>query len=191
MGILAVFDMAGVDVSANIHKVNAEKYPPDPTYYQPDLALQAAGRVGQKVGKGYYKYVPGERTRQDDPDAIELLRATAAKLGVPLRAHGEEEILERCLYPLINEGLRILEEGIALRAADIDVVWTAGYGFPRYRGGPMFYADTIGLKTVLDGMLKYRAIFGPMHWEPAPLLVELVDKGMTLADWEKSKGDAL
>jgi 3-hydroxyacyl-CoA dehydrogenase len=190
MGILAVFDMAGVDVSANIHKVNAAKYPPDPTYYQPDLALQAAGRVGQKVGKGYYKYLPGERTRHDDPEAVELLRAVATRLGVAQRAHSEEEVLERCLYPLINEGLRILEEGIALRAADIDVVWTAGYGFPRYRGGPLFYADTIGLKTVLEGMLKYRAIFGPMHWEPAPLLVKLVSEGRSIADWEARRRDA-
>jgi 3-hydroxyacyl-CoA dehydrogenase len=104
------------------------------------------------------------------------------------REHSEQEILERCLYPLLNEGIRILEEGIAVRASDIDVVWAAGYGFPRYRGGPLFYADTIGLKTLLDGILKYRAIFGPMHWEPAPLLVQLVKEGRTLAEWEKSRG---
>ena len=80
-------------------------------------------------------------------------------------------------FPLINEGFRILEEGIARCAADIDVVWTSGYGFPRYRGGPMFSAETIGLRTVLDGMLKHQKIFGPMHWQPARLLVELVNKG--------------
>ena len=187
MGILAVFDMAGVDVSANIHKANADKYPPDPTYYQADLALQAAGRVGQKVGKGYYKYLPGDRGRHDDPEALALLRTTATRLGVTPRSHSDDEMLERCLYPLINEGMRILEEGIALRAADIDVVWTAGYGFPRYRGGPMFYADTIGLKAVLDGMRKYGAIFGPMHWEPAALLVRLVEQGLSLGEWEASR----
>lgn len=187
MGILAVFDMAGVDVGVNVHKANADKYPPDPTYYQADLALYEAGRLGQKTGKGYYRYEPGDRTRYDDPEAIELIRARAKKLGVEPREHTEEEILERCLYPLMNEGFKILEEGVALRASDIDVVWTSGYGFPRYRGGPMFHAETIGLRTLLDGMLKYREIFGPMHWEPAPLLVKLVNEGKTIADWERSR----
>ena len=104
------------------------------------------------------------------------------------RHHSQQEITERCLYPLLNEGFRILEEGIAIRASDIDVVWTSGYGFPRYRGGPMFYAETIGLKTLLDGMLRYRETFGPMHWEPAGLLVELVERGQTLAEWEAARG---
>ena len=187
MGILAVFDMAGIDVGVNVHRANADKYPPDPAYYQADFALHAAGRFGQKNGKGYYRYVAGDRARHDDPDAIAILRETAARLKVPQRGHGDQEILERCLYPLINEGIRILEEGVAMRASDVDVVWCAGYGFPRYRGGPMFHADTIGLKTVHDGMLKYRAMFGPMHWEPAPLLRRLVAEGRTLADWDAAR----
>jgi 3-hydroxyacyl-CoA dehydrogenase len=181
MGILAVFDMAGLEVGVNVHKANADKYPPDPAYYQADFALVEAGRLGQKNGKGYYRYAPGDRTRHDDPEAIAIIAERARKLGVPQRSHSEEEILERCLYPLLNEGLRILEDGVAIRASDIDVVWTAGYGFPRYRGGPMFYADTIGLKRLLDGMHKYRELFGPMHWEPAPLLVRLVREGKTIA----------
>jgi 3-hydroxyacyl-CoA dehydrogenase len=185
MGILAVFDMAGIDVGVTVHKTNAARYPPDPTYYQADIAMYSAGRLGQKTGKGYYRYEKGDRTRHDDPEALALLRNKAADLGVMLRAHTDAEILERCLYPLINEGLRILEEGIAQRASDIDVVWCAGYGFPRYRGGPMFYADTIGLPVLLAGMEKYRATFGPMHWEPAPLLVKLVGEGRTLAEWSK------
>ncbi len=185
MGILAVFDMAGIDVGVNVHKSNAEKYPPDPTYYQADIALHAAGRLGQKNGRGYYKYLPGERARHDDPEAIAILREQATKLGVPQSEHGEAEILERCLYPLLNEGLRILEEGVALRAGDVDVVWTSGYGFPRYRGGPMFHADTIGLSTLHAGMLKYRERFGPMHWEPAPLLTRLVREGRSLTEWSR------
>jgi 3-hydroxyacyl-CoA dehydrogenase len=185
MGILAVFDMAGVDVGVNVHKANADKYPPDPAYYQADFALADAGRLGQKSGKGYYRYVPGDRTRHDDPEAIALIAERARKLGVPQRSHSDEEILERCLYPLLNEGLRILEEGVAIRASDIDVVWAAGYGFPRYRGGPMFYADTIGLPTLLDGINKYRDLFGPMHWQPAPLLVKLVREGKSIAEWER------
>ena len=188
MGILAVFDMAGIDVGVNVHRANAEKYPPDPAYYQADFALHAAGRFGQKNGKGYYRYLPGDRNRHDDPEAIGILRAAAAKLGVPPRSHSAAEIIERCLYPLINEGMRILEEGVALRASDIDVVWTAGYGFPRYRGGPLFYADTIGLETVHDGMLRYREIYGPMHWEPAPLLARLVRERRTISDWDAERG---
>jgi 3-hydroxyacyl-CoA dehydrogenase len=187
MGILAVFDMAGVDVGVHIHRGNPGQYPPDPTYYQADFALFDAGRMGQKNGKGYYKYLPGDRNRHDDPEALAILTATSRRLNVPQRQHSPQEIEQRCLYPLLNEGFRILEEGIALRAGDIDVVWTSGYGFPRYRGGPMFYAETIGLKTLYEGMLKYQREFGPMHWQPAALLQQLVESGQTLAQWEAAR----
>lgn len=187
MGILAVFDMAGIDVGVNVHKANADQYPPDPAYYQADLALYEAGRLGQKSGKGYYRYEPGNRTRFDDPDALSIIKSRAQSLGIAARTHDNQEIVERCLYPLLNEGFRILEEGVALRASDIDVVWTSGYGFPRYRGGPMFYAETIGLDTLLNGILKYQKLFGPMHWQPASLLVELVQQGMSIAEWEQAR----
>jgi 3-hydroxyacyl-CoA dehydrogenase len=187
MGILAVFDMAGIDVGVNVHKANADRYPPDPTYYQADMALYEAGRLGQKTGKGYYRYQPGDRNRYDDPEALAIIKARAQQLGIEQKQHSKDEILERCLYPLLNEGIRILEEGVALRASDIDVVWTSGYGFPRYRGGPLFYASTIGLKTLLDGILEYQKQYGPMHWTPAPLLVELVKQGKTIEEWERSK----
>jgi 3-hydroxyacyl-CoA dehydrogenase len=187
MGILAVFDMAGIDVGVNVHRANAERYPPDPSYYQADFALHAAGRLGQKNGKGYYKYLPGDRVRHDDPEAVQVLKDTALRLNIPQRNHSAGEIVERCVYPLINEGIRILEEGVASRASDVDVVWCAGYGFPRYRGGPLFHADTIGLKTVYDGVLKYQDQYGPMHWEPAPLLARLVAEGRTLGEWDKAR----
>ncbi len=187
MGILAVFDMAGIDVGVNVHKANAERYPPDPAYYQADFALHGAGRLGQKNGKGYYKYLPGDRTRHDDPESIAIIRGAGERLGIAQRTHSAAEIVERCLFPLINEGIRIVEEGVALRAADVDVVWCAGYGFPRYRGGPLFYADTIGLKTVLDGILKYADQYGPMHWQPAPLLTRLVSEGRTLQQWDAAR----
>ena len=193
MGILAVFDMAGIEVGVNVHRANATRYPPDPTYYQADFALHEAGRLGQKNGKGYYRYEPGSRTRIDDPEALSVIRQRGFELGVVQRDHGTAEIQERCLLPLLNEGFRILGEGIVLRAADIDVVWTSGYGFPRYRGGPMFYAETLGLSAVLAGIRKYCDAFGRMHWEPAPLLVELVERGIGIADWEReqrSKGVA-
>jgi 3-hydroxyacyl-CoA dehydrogenase len=187
MGILAVFDMAGVDVGVNVHKANAERYPPDPTYYQADFALVEAGRLGQKNGKGYYRYVSGDRARHDDPEAIAILQQRARRLDVTAQSHSEQEIIERCLYPLMNEGFRILQEGVAQRSSDIDVVWSAGYGFPRYRGGPMFHAETIGLPTLLDGINRYRQRFGPMHWEPAPLLVKLVREGKSISAWEKTR----
>jgi 3-hydroxyacyl-CoA dehydrogenase len=187
MGILGVFDMAGIDIGVNVHKANAERYPIDPTYYQADFALVEAGRLGQKNGKGYYRYESGDRRRHDDPEALAILRERASALQVAQRQHTDQEIVDRCLYPLINEGFRILEEGVALRAADIDVVWTSGYGFPRYRGGPMFYAETVGLPVVLAGIEKYQELFGPMHWKPAPLLVELARSGGTIADWERSQ----
>ena len=187
MGILAVFDMAGVDVGVNVHKANASRYPPDPTYYQADFALVEAGRLGQKNGLGYYRYEKGNRARFDDPQAVDILRGRAQALGVPQREHSATEIEERCLFPLLNEGFRVLGEGVALRAADIDVVWTSGYGFPRFRGGPMFHAETIGLRNLLEGMRRYGAALGPMHWEPAPLLVELVDAGMSIAEWERRR----
>jgi 3-hydroxyacyl-CoA dehydrogenase len=188
MGILAVFDMAGVDVGVNVHRANAAQYPPDPAYYQADVALYEAGRLGQKNGKGYYRYEAGNRTRIEDPQAIEILRRRARELQIAPREHSVAEIQERCLFPLMNEGFRVLGEGIVLRAADIDVVWTSGYGFPRYRGGPMFHAEVLGLEALLSGMHRYRDIFGPMHWQPAPLLVELVERGISIADWEREHG---
>lgn len=190
MGILAVFDMAGIDVGVNVHRSNAQHYPPDPTYYQADAALHAAGRLGQKTGKGFYRYEKGDRTRHDDPEAAAILARRAAELAIGQRVHTDQEILERCIFPLLNEGIRILDEGIAQRASDVDVVWCAGYGFPRYRGGPMFYADTLGLPALLAGMEKYRAMFGAMHWQPAPLLVRLVREGRTLADWDQQRRGA-
>jgi len=188
MGILAVFDMAGIEVGVNVHKANAERFPPDPAYYQADFALYEAGRLGQKNGKGYYRYEGRERI--DDPEAIDILRERAAKLGVPQRQHSDEEIVERCLYPLLNEGIRILEDGVAVRASDIDVVWTSGYGFPRWRGGPMFFAETLGLATLHQGIRKYRVAlgeYGRMHWHAAPLLERLANEERTLAQWEEER----
>lgn len=196
MGILAVFDMAGIDVSVNVHRANRERYPPDPSYYQADFALVEAGRLGRKSGRGYYRYAEADAApgaagaagaqRQDDPEALAILAARARELRIEPRKIDDGEIVERCLYPLMNEGFRILEEGIAQRSGDIDVVWAAGYGFPRHRGGPMFYAETLGLRRLLEGLRRYRERYGAMHWEPAPLLVELVDSGMSLSEWERS-----
>ena len=110
-----------------------------------------------------------------------MLHAEGRRLGVPQRKPSAEEIRERCLYAMINEGARMLEEGIALRASDIDVVYTSGYGFPRYRGGPMFYADTVGLKIIYDRILEFQRTLDPQYWQPAPLLEKLAKAGSTFA----------
>ncbi len=188
MGILKVFDMAGVDVGVKVRQANPGQYPPDPTYYQASQALFEHGRLGQKTAAGFYRYSPGSRVAEEDPVALEILRERARQLGIARRENiSREEVVERCLYPLLNEGLKILEEGIALRPGDVDVVWAAGYGFPRFRGGPMWHADQIGLSTLYQGMLKYQGIFGSMHWSPAPLLEELVSKNQTLAEWHATR----
>ncbi len=111
----------------------------------------------------------------------------AEHFGIEQRDISDEEILERLLYSLINEGALILEEGTALRASDIDVVYTSGYGMPRYRGGPMFYADTVGIKNVYDGICKYRDRFGDQYWTPAPLLEQLISADKTFSEWSATK----
>ncbi|MCH8172039.1 MAG: enoyl-CoA hydratase/isomerase family protein [Proteobacteria bacterium] len=185
MGVLAVYDLAGIDVSHKVREAMGDKKPDDPTYCAAGAVMNNSGRFGQKTGAGFYRYEKGTRGRFEDPDALALIRKTAEDLGVVQDPPSREEIFERCLYPLVNEGANILDEGIALRASDIDVVWTAGYGFPRHKGGPMFWADHIGLDKILAGMKKYREKFGPLFWEPAPLLERLVREGKTFADWDK------
>jgi 3-hydroxyacyl-CoA dehydrogenase len=188
MGILAVFDMAGIDVGVNVHKANADRYPPDPTYYQADFALHAAGRLGQKNGKGYYRYEPGDRTRHDDPEAMASCvpppRGSAFRSA---RTPTRKSSSAACI-PLINEGIRILEEGIVQRASDIDVVWCAGYGFPRYRGGPLFYADTIGLKTRARRHAQVpRAVRPDALAAGAAARASWCAEGRTLADWDTAR----
>ncbi len=185
MGILAVFDMAGVDVGVRARRAHPERQPTDdPTFYRASQVLFDQGWLGQKSGKGYYRYAAGSRERLQHDEALQLLAAEGRKLGI---ARAEQitsiEIVERCIYPLINEGARILEEGVALRPGDIDVVYTAGYGFPRARGGPMYYADSIGLAAVVAGLGKYAAQGNAADWEAAPLLRRLATTGSTFAAW--------
>jgi 3-hydroxyacyl-CoA dehydrogenase len=136
-------------------------------------------RFGQKNNRGYYIYPEGSRAGQADPEVIAIVEQTSAELGITRREIDDEEVLKRCLYPLINEGARILEEGIAQRASDIDVVWINGYGFPPYRGGPMFYADSLGAKNIHEQICSYRDTLGNEfgYWEPAPLLEKLALEG--------------
>ena len=141
------------------------------------------GRLGQKSGAGYYRYDPETRKRTPDPVVLDVIRKQADALGIPARTFSDEEILNRHLLALINEGIKILEEGIAQRPGDIDVVYVFGYCFPAYQGGPMHYADTIGLKKVYDTICGFRDTYGDTYWQPAPLLEQLVRENRTLAQW--------
>src|SRR6185295_4600469 len=131
---------------------------------------------------GWYRY-DENRKPIPDPEVDALIRETSERARIPQRTITPDEILERCLYIMINEGARILQEGYALRAADIDTIYLSGYGFPGYRGGPMWYADTVGLKKVLDRTVSFQRQHGDL-WEPAPLLRQLAESGRTFASWD-------
>jgi 3-hydroxyacyl-CoA dehydrogenase len=137
-------------------------------------------RRGQKTGAGFYDY-DEKRSARPSPVVEKIIRDFAASKGIAPRVVSEQEILERCIYPMINEGAKILEEGIAIRASDIDVVWVNGYGWPVYRGGPLFYGDSIGLDKVLAKMQDFQARFGD-DFKPAKLLVDLVAQGKSFSD---------
>jgi 3-hydroxyacyl-CoA dehydrogenase len=180
MGPNGVSDLSGLDV---LEKVRTEwkDRPEDPVFFRMITKLVEQGRLGQKTGAGIYKYEG--RKAVPDPEVTALAKAEAKALGVAQIEVSDEEIIERLFYSMINEGALILEEGIALRPGDIDVVYANGYGMARYRGGPMFYADTVGLKNVRDAMLKYRKRYGDLYWTPAPLLEQLANAGKTFEQW--------
>jgi 3-hydroxyacyl-CoA dehydrogenase len=139
--------------------------------------LAELGRFGQKTGKGVYRYEPGARAPIPDPEVQALIRNEAERLGVEQREISEQEIVERCIYGLVTEGARILEDGIATRSSDIDVIWINGYGFPRHRGGPMHYADAIGLDRIYETVCAFRDRFGDRYWAPPELLRTLAASG--------------
>ena len=140
--------------------------------------LCALGRLGQKTGKGWSQY-DENRKPSADPEVEALIESTARSAGIERRVISKEEIVDRCILALVNEGARILEEGMALRASDIDVIYLTGYGFPAWRGGPMFYADTIGLANVVARIEEFEQRHGAALWTPAPLLKRLAMEGKT------------
>ncbi|MFK4495916.1 3-hydroxyacyl-CoA dehydrogenase [Bradyrhizobium japonicum] len=174
MGPFAMGDLAGLDIGWRSRKDRGIKS-------EIADALCEAGRFGQKTGKGYYKYEAGSRAPLPDPDVEKLIDETLLRLGRKKRVVSDEEILERMMYPMINEGAKILEEGIAARPSDIDVVWLYGYGWPIYRGGPMFWAGTVGLKHIADRLSFYAKETNDPSLEPAPLLTRLAAEGKTFA----------
>ncbi len=176
MGPFAMYDMAGQDIGWEIRK-RRYKERPGFVYSRVLDRVCELGRFGQKTGKGVYRYEPGNRKPIPDPEIESLIEKYRSEIGVKPRAVSDEEIVERCIYALANEGAHILGEGIALRASDIDMVYLTGYGFPPYRGGPMFYADTVGLDKVLSAIQKFQAGYHGDQWKPAPLLVKLAKDG--------------
>jgi len=182
MGPHAVTDLSGQDVFFKIID-EWEDQPDDPAYFRLCKALYELGRYGQKTGAGKYLYEG--RKAVDDPEVATIARQEAEKLGIEQRDISDDEIIQRLLYAMINEGALILEQGIALRPGDIDVIYANGYGLPRYRGGPMFYADLIGLKQVYDGICLFRERYGDRYWTPASLLEQLAKEGKTFSEWSE------
>jgi 3-hydroxyacyl-CoA dehydrogenase len=187
MGPLAVFDLAGLDVGYKARQGLPEAERGDPRAYRVADALVEMNRLGQKTGAGFYRYDPETRQRSSDPEVQALIEREAAALGVERRELEASEIVDRLLFALVNEGMNILDEGIAQRPGDIDVVYVYGYGFPAWRGGPMHYADAVGLAQVHERIREFERRFGSENWTPAPLLERLASAGMTLADWAKSQ----
>jgi 3-hydroxyacyl-CoA dehydrogenase len=172
MGPLAVRDLAGNDVGFAIRQ--RRRLPPDERWSPILERLVGAGRLGQKTGKGYYRYEG--RTRQADPEVLALIEGVSRELGITRRVIPDEEILARLLHPLVNEGARLIEEGIAQRSGDIDVVYVYGYGFPAWRGGPMYWGQQSGLQAVADTMRRLSATHGA-RWRPAALLERVAAGG--------------
>ncbi len=185
MGPHRVSDLGGNDVGtkARIQLFSRESRP-DPYFVVADR-LTEMGRLGQKAGLGFYRYEKGTREAVEDPKVINLVEQLAAERGIRRREIDEQEIVERCILSLINVGAMVLEEGIAARASDVDVVWISGYGFPRHLGGPMFYADTLGLSEVLQRICHYHKSLGH-YWRPSTLIERLASEGSNFAQWDRN-----
>ncbi|HEY0685431.1 MAG TPA: 3-hydroxyacyl-CoA dehydrogenase NAD-binding domain-containing protein [Steroidobacter sp.] len=190
MGPARVNDLGGTDVGTKTRiELFKRESRPDPYFVIAD-ALTAQNRLGQKTNAGFYRYEPGNRKALPDEAVTNLIEKLAADRGIKRRRIEPAEIVERCMLQLINVGAQVLDAGIALRAADIDVVWVQGYGFPRHVGGPMFYADTLGLAHVRQRIEYYRLRLGDDYWTPAALIERLARQGESFAQWESERKDA-
>jgi 3-hydroxyacyl-CoA dehydrogenase len=186
MGPLAVDDLAGLDIGWAIRQERAAHAKPGARVPLVADKLCEQGRFGQKAGRGWSKYDENRRA-VSDPEVATLIEKVSCAAGIERREISNEEIVDRCVYALINEGARVLEDGIALRSVDIDITYIYGYGFPAWRGGPMFYADTVGLPKVLARIEEFEKKHGADLWAPAPLLKQLVAEGKTFKDFDKRK----
>jgi len=184
MGPQRVSDLGGNDVGTKVRiQLYRRESRADPYFVIADQ-LTKLGRLGQKTGRGFYRYENGSREALPDPAVTQLIEALSAERNIRRREISEQEIVERCTLALINVGAMVLEEGVAARAADIDVVWTSGYGFPRYLGGPMFYADTLGLDHVAERIRHYHEKLGP-YWRPARLIEHLAATDSSFQRWDR------
>jgi 3-hydroxyacyl-CoA dehydrogenase len=186
MGPFQVADLAGGDIGWATRKRRAATRDPKARYVQIADRICERGWFGQKTGRGYYRYPEGARTGQPDPEVLAIVEAERARAGVTPRSFTDAEIVRRYMAAMVNEGANVVHEGIALRPLDVDVAFLSGYGFPRYRGGPMHYADTVGLATVLADIEAF-AKEDPLFWRPSPLLVELVARGADFASLNKTE----
>ena len=185
MGMFEVDDMAGIDVGWRVRQ--ELRHFQEPGTRRPLVVerLVALGRYGQKTGKGWYRY-DEDRKPVPDPEVLDLIQTESRKAGITHRQFSDEEIVERSFLGMINEGARALEEGCALSASDIDVIYVNGYGFPAWRGGPMFYADYLGLPQVVGRLAQFERELGP-RWRVAPLLRELADSKTSFREFDKSR----
>lgn len=181
MGPLEMQDMAGLDISWAARKRQAASRPPHLRYSCVADRICEMGRFGQKTGSGFYRYASGSRTPLPDPEIDVLIARCAQLAGITRREISDQEIIARTIYALVNEGAKIVQDKIAQRPSDIDVVYVAGYGFPMFRGGPMFYADSVGLSAVLETVKDFHERFGD-YWSPAPLLTQLAQNGGKFSD---------
>ncbi|EXF44520.1 enoyl-CoA hydratase [Pseudomonas sp. BAY1663] len=186
MGPFAMRDLSGLDIGQAIRKRQRATLPAHLDFPTVSDKLCAAGMLGQKTGAGYYRYEPGNRTPQENPELAPMLEAASREKGIERQTLDERYIVERCIFALVNEGAKILEEGIAQRSSDIDVIYLNGYGFPAFRGGPMYYADSVGLDKVLARVKELHARCGDW-WKPAPLLEKLAAEGRTFTEWQAGR----
>jgi 3-hydroxyacyl-CoA dehydrogenase len=187
MGPFRMSDLAGLDIGMAVRKRRAAEFPGRDFSEVADVLCEA-GRFGQKTGAGWYRYQAGSRAAIADPEVTAMIEKYRAQKGVTPRKVSDTEIVERCIYALVNEGARIVEEGIAQRSSDVDIVYLNGYGFPAYRGGPMFYADQVGLGEVARALRRIAAASeaDAAFWTPAPLLARLAQEGGTFSEFKGS-----
>jgi 3-hydroxyacyl-CoA dehydrogenase len=176
MGPFAMSDLAGLDIGWDAKNSKGETLRD---------RLCEMGRRGQKTGAGYYNYDSETREKSPEPKVAELIEQFSKEKGFTRRPMSDEEILDRCMLPMVNEAAKILEEGIAIRGSDVDVVWVNGYGFPVYRGGPMRWADDVGLSKIVARLKELQATDKDDFWKPAALLEKLAAEGKKISEWRK------
>ena len=189
MGPCAMLDMAGQDVAWFVRQRQLKNWPANMRYSRLADLLYERGRLGSKSGAGWYRYPSGPRSAEPDPEVETMIVEEAKRLGITRRAIGDDEIIQRTLYALVNEGARLLGEGIVERASDIDLCYIYGMGFPAARGGPMAWADSVGIERINDAVMALHAAHDD-NWAPAPLLATLAQSGRSFADLDKATGAA-